>query len=311
MNKKPRIAIYYENRLRNDGPPLYWLNVLKNQLNLDVTHLLPIGDTRSFGTFDYHFWIDFGEDSFSKEMSEWQIPKDGGKTIYVASDTHLDNGYRFKRAQQFDYVFFNQLRAVKEYGTPKKGQHVYISWLPHAAEPEAYPHTVQAKKFDVCFIGHVQETKNLNDMTRIESLHRLFQEFPNFYFGTRSPIDPSKNMFEDAARKFNQSKVVFNISIKDDINMRFFETLVAGGFLLTNSLPTLKDLEKQYGFIEGGHYATYDTYDELLELTRYYVEHDEERENIAKAGHEQALKTGTYLSRVESVLRIIGYPTSL
>jgi hypothetical protein len=74
--KKQRHAIWYENRFgRNDGAPLYYFNVLKNDLKLDVTHLAPHGDTSQFGKFDYHWWIDWGEDALPWE--EWEIPKDG------------------------------------------------------------------------------------------------------------------------------------------------------------------------------------------------------------------------------------------
>ena len=107
--KKPRVAIYYHNNFgRNDGPPFYYYNVLKNQLKLDTVHLFPEGDTRRFGKFDLHFWVDYGEDGLPIDTS-WMPPKEaGGKTIYVVSDAHLDNGYRKEKAKQFDYVFLNQ-----------------------------------------------------------------------------------------------------------------------------------------------------------------------------------------------------------
>ena len=103
--KTPRISIFYSVSYgRNDGCPLYWWQVLKHQLQLDVTHLTPVGNISSFGKFDYHFWVDWGEDGLP--WQEWDIPKDGGKTIYICSDAHLDNGYRFNKAKKFDYVFF-------------------------------------------------------------------------------------------------------------------------------------------------------------------------------------------------------------
>jgi glycosyltransferase involved in cell wall biosynthesis len=306
--KKQRHAIWYENRFgRNDGAPLYYFNVLKNDLKLDVTHLAPHGDTSQFGKFDYHWWIDWGEDALPWE--EWEIPKDGGKTIYVASDTHLDNGYRVTKALDFDYVFFNQKKAVDEYkeflthpfpilkpGIEKQ----FVGWLPHAAEPKAYPNIEIIKKYDVGFVGHVQETPNYNGITRIEALDRLFKEFPNFYHGSRHPGFPDKNLFEDAARKFSLSRVVFNISIKDDINMRVFETLSTGSFLLTNWLPTLGDL-----FEDGEHLVTYKTLDEMVEKAKYYLEHDNEREKIAKSGYEEFISKHTYRHRIEKILEII------
>lgn len=290
-------VIFYENSYgRNDGAPLYYFNVMKNQLKLDVKHLAPHGSIREFGNFDYSWWVDWGEDGLPWE--EWEIPKNCGKTIYVGSDTHLGKEYRFNKAEKFDYVFFNQMDAVEEYNKTHKNKAI---WLPHAADPQAYPKIEIIKKYDVCFVGHVQNTVNHNGFTRTDALDRLFKEFPNFYYGSRHPGFPDKNLFEDAAKKFSLSRVVFNISIKDDINMRVFEALSTGSFLLTNWIPTL-----EYLFDDGKHLITYDTLDEMVELVHYYLEHEEEREKIAQAGYEQLINNHTYKHRVEKILSVIG-----
>ncbi len=305
--KKPRVTIYYHNCFgRNDGPPLYYYNVLKNQLKMDVSHLFPEGDISRWGKFDYHFWVDYGEDGLPVDHA-WQIPEDGGKKIYVVSDAHIDDkgrDYRFKKAQEFDYVFFNQKHFIDEWSKLDIRHKPEVFYLPHAAEPQAYPHFEIIKKWDICFIGHVQEFHKGNGVntTRVEALDRMFAEFPNFYFGTRNGADPSANMFEDASKKFCQSKVVFNISIGNDLNMRFFEVLSSGSFLLTNWIPELASVPDLQ---DGVHYVTYKTMDEAVELARYYIEHDKEREKIALAGHKQFLKAHTYKHRIEQILKTV------
>jgi spore maturation protein CgeB len=299
--KNKKIAIYYHTSFgRNDGPPLYYFNVMKNQMGLNILHLMPEGDTRDrFGDFDYHFWVDYGEDGLPTDKN-WEIPKDGGKTIYVCSDAHIeDNGknYRFNMARKFDYAFFNQQRALDEY-TKEGGTNGKL--LLHAAEPQAYPNFSVAKKYDVSFIGHFQDVKNYNNITRIEFLDAMFKAYPNFYFGTRSPVDPTKNMFEDASKRFGESRVVLNISIKDDINMRVFEVLSSGSFLLTNDIPHLKLVGEA-----GEHFDTYKTIQEAIEKTKYYLEHEDKREKIAKAGHEMFMNTHTYKHRIESIFNFI------
>lgn len=303
--KKPRIAIYYHNNFgRHDGPPLYYWNAMK-EMGLDVTHLIPQGDIyKEFGKFDLHFWVDYGEDGLPVDHT-WRIPLDGGKTVYVVSDAHLDNGYRFNKAKEFDYVFFNQRKFLEEY-TTQESQSVHF--LPHAAEPKAYPKYEILKKYDVCFIGHLQDVENYNGITRVNALDRIFKEFPNFYFGTRNPQKPEVNMFEDASRKFCQSRIAFNISIKDDLNMRFFEILSSGSFQLTNWIPILKDMEKEYGLKDGKHFVTYKTLDEAVEKAKYYIEHEEEREKIALAGHKKFLEAHTYQSRISKILDTVKLP---
>jgi glycosyltransferase involved in cell wall biosynthesis len=301
MSDKKRIAIYYDNRYgRNDGPPLFFFNQLKKREDLEVVHLLPIGDTlKDVGPMDYHFWVDWGEDAL--HYPEWHIPKDGGKTIYVVSDAHIDNGYRYKKAREFDYVFFNQVRFMQEYNPALALQNQKVSWLPHAFEPQAYPNITTIKKYDVCFVGHIQaDQPNYNGISRVMALDRLFKEFPEFYFGSRHPAYPGKNMFEDAARRFSESKIVFNISIKDDINMRVFEVMGTGSFLLTNWLPTLGEL-----FEDGKDLVTYKTYDEMVEKARYYIDHEEEREKIAQNGYNKVIQSHTYKNRIDKILGMV------
>jgi O-antigen biosynthesis protein len=296
--KKKRVCILYHTSFgRNDGPPLFWMHNLKQREDLEVMHLVPDGDISEFGKFDYTFWVDYGEDGLPVDHT-WKIPKSGGKTIYIASDTHIDEGYRLKRARDFDYVFFNQKRALQEFeGTPDTK---YAGWLSHAADETCYKKSEILKKYDVCFIGHLQDVKNYNDMTRVEALDRLFKEFPEFYYGTRNPAFPEINIFEDAALKFCQSKIVFNISIKDDINMRVFETMATGSFLLTNWVPTLHDL-----FVPGEDLVTYTNYDEMIKKAHYYLEHEDERIKIAESGYNKVIKYHTYKKRIETVLDIV------
>jgi hypothetical protein len=303
MTKQPKIAIYYDNGFgRNDGPPLYWFNAMRS-MGLDVKHLLPEGDISRQGTFDIHVWVDWGEDGLP--WQEWYPPKDGGKTVYVASDTHLDNGYRYVKANRFDYVFFNQKKAVESWQTNTSRE---AMWLPHAAEPQAYPHFEITKKYDVAFIGHLSDEPNVHGMSRVETLDRLFKAYPNFYFGTRNPAHPGKNMFEDAAKRFCQSRIVINHSVRDDgLNMRFFEALSTGSFLLTSRTPDAEAL----GFIDGLHYASYDSYEMLLEKVAHYLANENEREQLAYNGRRHLLEAHTYQYRVRTMLETLGYDVDL
>lgn len=306
---KKRVAIFYSVSFgRNDGSPLYYCEALKKMPDVQVEHLVPDETAEKFGNFDYTFWVDWGEDGLPWER--WYPKGDKwGKKIYVVSDTHITKegrDYRFETALRFDYVFFNQKRAMSEFsewiinhnikGSTLKSWH----WLPHAVEPIAYPHFNIIKKYDVCFIGHLQDRKNYNGFSRIDALDKLFADFPNFYFGTRSPIKPGINMFEDAARKFCMSKVVFNISITDDVNMRVFESMATGSFLLTNNIPTIGDI-----FKNGEHLVLYDSLNDMIDKADYYIKHDEEREKIALQGQKEVLEKHTYAYRIKKILDVI------
>lgn len=280
-----RIATYYESRLgRNDGPPLYWTNAMRN-MGHDVVHLSSKDGPEFFGKFDAHLWVDWGEDALTNILPYTPISMGNySPSIYVTSDTHLGYDYRLNKAREFDYVFCNQKRAVEEF----ERDGVKAKWLPHAAEPQAYPSEPEAiKKYDVCFVGFITFQK------RIDMLDRLFKEFPNFWYGQR--------LFEEAAEVFRKSRIVFNTAADDDVNMRVFEALSTKSFLLTEWVDTLEEL-----FEDGKHLVTYKTMDEAIEKAKYYLENEKEREAIAEAGHKEFIKNHTYQERIKTVLKEIG-----
>lgn len=280
---KLRIASYYENRLgRNDGNPLYMWNAFKQRNDIESVHFIPHGDLTRYGKYDLHFEADWGEDALKGVLpyTPCDIPR---PNVYWASDTHLGYDYRLSKAKRFDYVFCAQKRAVEDF--EKAG--VKSVWMPHAVEPKAYPYLPSIKRYDICFVGHI------NSENRVDALDFLFKQFPNFFYGQR--------LFEEAAEMYCESKIVFNISHKDDINMRVFETLATKSFLLTNWIPTLPEL-----FEDGKHMVMYKTQEEMVEKAKYYISHDAEREAIAEAGQKEVLKNHTFLNRVQTVLDVVG-----
>ena len=280
---KLRIASYYENRLgRNDGNPLYMWNAFKQIKDVESDHIIPHGDLTRYGKYDLHFEADWGEDAL-KGILPYDPVEIPHPNAYWPSDTHLGYDYRLAKAKRFDHVFCCQKRAVEEF----KRDGVESIWLPHAVEPKAYRIITALKKYDVCFVGHI------NAQNRIDALDTFFKEFPNFYYGQR--------LFEEAAEIYNQSKICFNISHLDDVNMRCFEVMASKGFLLTNDISTLHDL-----FVDGTHLITYKNEREMIDKAHYYLEHDDEREKIAEAGQKEVLARHTFKHRCETILSHIG-----
>lgn len=301
MPTKTRIASYYPDvRIvgRNDGGPLYHTHDLRLLFGAEnVKHILPLNETiNKHGNFDLHYWVDFGEDALQLGH-DVVCPK---PNVYITSDTHLGYDYRLKKAREFDWVFCNQHKAQQDFirdGIPADR----CFWLPHAYDPMAYGpgvfnkktnqwmDAVVEKKYDVCFVG------NLNDRNRVAHLDRLFKEFPNFHWCCAR--------FHEAAEVFNKSKIVFNVSSRGELNMRMFEALGSRSFLLSDRLP-----EGENVFQDGVHFAGYNGLDEMIDKARYYLAHDDEREQIAEAGYREAITKHTYLHRVRTVLDTIGFP---
>lgn len=289
-----RIATWYENRLgRNDGNPLYVNSALKRREakgELLVDHIIPNGDTKYFGQYDANIWVDWGEDAVAALCPYEIIIPSGAPLIYWASDTHLGFDYRLDMARKADIVFVAQKDAVAKFAE----QGVEATWLPHAFEPRAYcdaddptgakPYDLISKPYDLCFIGHISSPN------RIEALDRMFGEFPNFFYGQK--------LFNEAARKYAESKVVFNIAMKDDVNMRCFEVMGSKSFLLTDRVQSIDEL-----MVDGKHCVMYSSLDEAVDKARYYLGNDDERQAIANSGYAHVMANHTIDHRVDVMLK--------
>lgn len=93
---------------------------------------------------------------------------------------------------------------------------------------------------------------------------------------------------ERAADVYASSQVTLNVSLNGDLNLRVFEALGAGGFLLTDALSPDAGLERC--FTPGRHLATYRSPDELVELARHYLDHPDEAMAIRRAGQAHLLE---------------------
>lgn len=288
-----RVATWFENRLgRNDGNPLYVTAALKRREakgELLIDHVIPNGDTKYFGQYDANIWVDWGEDAVASLCPYEIVIPTGSPLIYWASDTHLGYEHRLEMAKKSDIVFVAQKDAVERFS--KDG--VEAMWLPHAVEPRAYcdaddptgtkPYELISKPYDLCFIGHISSSN------RVEALDRMLREFPNFFYGQK--------LFNEAARKYAESKVVFNIAMKDDVNMRCFEVMGSKSFLLTDRVQSIEEL-----FEDGKHCVFYDNLDDAVEKAKYYITHDEERQKIAEAGYAHVMANHTIDHRVDTML---------
>lgn len=99
---------------------------------------------------------------------------------------------------------------------------------------------------------------------------------------------------------FKQSKINLNISlrsIKSGIPQRAFDIMGSGGFLLSNFQADFLD-----DFIPGEDFDYYESQEDLLAKTAYYLAHEEERRAIARNGHDKTAAAHTYRHRVREML---------
>jgi len=257
---------------------------------------------------DHDFWlfIDDGRD-------EIEIPDLPSPNACWLVDTHLGYDIRLKWAMHFDYVFLCQKPDVARM---KLDGIQNVHWLPLACLPNVDPSYSELqsarhelpdtffdpfglqKLHDVAFVGHWITDENLTDGAndRIEYLDVIFKNFPNSWFAYSV-------FFEQAALRYARARVGFNISVRDDLNMRFFEVMSYGNCLVTNrDVVGWDDL----GFVEDEHFLGYKGEEEMVDKIQWALDNPMEREKIAKTGHELVRSAHKYEHRINEMLNIVG-----
>lgn len=109
-------------------------------------------------------------------------------------------------------------------------------------------------------------------------------------------VDP----YEETPQVFKRSKINLNItlrSIKSGISLRCLDIMGSGGFLLSNFQADFLGL-----FTPGEDFVFYEDERDLLDKIDYYLAHEEERERIARNGHDKVASRHTYRHRVREML---------
>ena len=271
-----RVAVIFDNTRRPETTGIYCLRALEKLVK--VRHFLPsqLADV-SPGEFDLYLYVDDG--------LRYDIPKRLRPSAWWAIDTHLDFQWYRTRSLDFDFVFAAQrdgARRLSDEGTAE------TIWLPLACDPEIHNRHDMPKELDVCFVG------NVFPGPRADLLNLIRQYHQNHFIGQRYG--------EEMAKTYSASRIVFNRSVGNDVNMRVFEALACGSLLLTNDLG---DNGQDEFFLDGVHLATYREPEELLDKITYYLEREDIRERIAAAGRDEVLAKHTYRHRMETILHIV------
>ena len=165
-------------------------------------------------------------------------------------------------------------------------------------EPPAYTYA------EYFLARRVTELERKRIIEKLSSVHQfyLYTRDKNKRIGkavNRGPVD----YYDAMPYVFKNSKINLNISlksIKNGIPLRTFDIMGSGGFLLTNyQSDMLEYFEPNVDFVY------YEDINDLINKVNYYLEHDEEREVIAKNGYEKVKKNHSYDIRVKEILEII------
>ena len=272
-----RVATIFDMAARPDTTGIYCQRAL--EALVETHHFEPAAlATLPRQGFDFYLLVDDG--------LHYSVPADLRPLAWWAIDTHLDaQAWYPSMASQCDFVFTAQ----------RDGASIWQARLRRPLCGSPWPAIQRSTASLTSTNPWILRLWGISLATRRIELLRLIQrEFSNAWIG--------QAFLDEMARVYSAVRVVFNRSVRNDINMCVFEALACGSLLVTNALGEngLAEL-----FQDGVHLVTYADADELRDKIRFYLSHETVRERIAAAGGAEALANHTYSERMQQILQVV------
>lgn len=234
---------------------------------------------------DLYLHVDSGSAwYFPRGVTDLECP-----TACYLIDVHVQPRIQLLRAMFFDYAFVAQRDFVP---VLRAAGHPQVHWLPLACDPAIHRRHDTPTRYDVGFVG----ATGYPYTRRSALLARLARRYSmNDYTRSYAP--------EEMARVYSESRLVFNCSLRHEINMRVFEAPATGTPLLTDRVGNgLDEL-----MTDREHLVTYDDAS-LLDVVDELLRDDALRERIGCQGYEHVRACHTYDHRAQTVLDVVFAP---
>lgn len=224
-------------------------------------------------------------------------------------------------ARRYDDVFTLEAACLpfyRELGCSR------VHHLPFAADPAVFfPRPAHpSQRRDICFIG----TAYRNRLEMVDALAPFLKSrrtlISGWWWDRLSRFRELKEKIalgqwlspEDTAAWYSAAKIVVNLHRESDdpevnrngrgvpalsVNPRTFEISACGTLQVCDERDELTRL-----YEPGKEIVTYRTAEELQEKLQYYLEHEEERREIALQGYLRTLREHTYRRRLDRMLQI-------
>lgn len=227
-------------------------------------------------------------------------------------DTDSCNLYAKRR----EFIFFletelpiyNEIFSFSKVTTRffRETKNLNASFLPFGANAIANKH-VHAQSIEVLFVGSC-DLRRIFLLEHIKDKITIFgdrwrRNYPLISDRLKSKIKDEPIWGNTLYTHLADAKIVLNITrshfygVETGVNLRIFEALAAGCFLLTDYCEELAEL-----FVIGEEIEVFRSASELAEKVDYYLNNPEKRMAIAKRGHEKFLSSHVWYHRVNFLI---------
>lgn len=198
----------------------------------------------------------------------------------ILGDWNLNFPIFLQNMSKYSIVFVDGVGAknLERRIQPKVvGAPIFILYVSAGIKEEPVQ-TLKNRKIDVLFLGN----QNPGIHEKRNRLLKLILNLPENY---RIVVGSGLYDEELYSQILSKSKIVFNFSVRKEMNMRVFEALRTACcmFLEDDNIETWQYVKKHKDAVPY-------TEDKLIDLVIHYIQNDEEREKVALSGYESIKK---------------------
>jgi spore maturation protein CgeB len=237
---------------------------------------------------------------FTEELNKETIKRISSMGDIITLNWFCDDHWRFEKfskkwAPCFNWVITTDYAAIEKYSKIGVDNVILSQW---ACNHRLYFKMDLPKIYDVSFIGQPHG----NRRQVINTLRKAGIDVRTWGYGWKE----GKLTLREMVEVINQLKINLNLNKTsvpghEQIKGRDFEIPGCGGFLLTGFSANIEEYYKI-----GEEIVCYSDIDDLVGKIRYYLQHNEEREDIAAHGYRRTLHDHTYDLRFKTIFREIG-----
>jgi hypothetical protein len=172
-------------------------------------------------------------------------------------------------------------------------------FFPEASDPDIfYPMPDVSKIYDVCFVGSCYGIRK----EIVMALRKAGVQVTAYGSGW----EKGRIAAEELPKLFAQSKIVLGVGTIGHcrdfyaLKMRDLDGPMSGSLYITHNNEDLYKL-----FDVGKEIVVYNTIDDCIEKVRYFLEHEIERDEIARNGFEKARKKHTWMNRFHYLHQVL------
>jgi spore maturation protein CgeB len=227
----------------------------------------------------------------------------GIKTFNWFCDDHWRfESFSSRYAPAFSLVTTTDREALPKYASIGYSSVLLTQW---ACNQHAFAPRPAAPKYDVTLVA-----QRYGDRPKaVRALRRAGIDVSCWGQGWphgRLDHDEMVNVFSSSRINLNFSKsyrgrLWRKRPLTHQLKARLFEIAGSGGFVLTERSPHLE----QYFTIDE-EVAVFDRVDDLVPQVEFWLKHETEREQVARAGYERVMAEHTYEKRFEQIFRAAG-----